>query len=136
MRPRLGLRSRILALTMPMVVLVGAATAGIIYLSLGQVLQASAREIAKAEVQELRADVGLHPIAELARTHDDDISTRISQVVDQRGKVVLTTEPRATRPIVEPVLEPGDVRETVTGELPGLDDGTYAVAVTDAVGTD
>ena len=46
MFPRLGLRSRILALTMPIVILVSAATAGIIYLSLGQVLEASARDIA------------------------------------------------------------------------------------------
>jgi len=38
MHPRLGLRSRILALTMPIVVLVSAATAAVIYLSLGQVL--------------------------------------------------------------------------------------------------
>ena len=39
MYPRLGLRSRILALTMPIVILVSAATAGIIYLSLGQVVK-------------------------------------------------------------------------------------------------
>ena len=44
MSPRLGLRSRILALTMPIVILVSAATAGIIYLSLGQILEASARD--------------------------------------------------------------------------------------------
>ena len=57
MFPRLGLRSRILALTMPIVILVSAATAGIIYLSLGQVLEASARDIAASEAAELRTDL-------------------------------------------------------------------------------
>ena len=136
MRPRLGLRSRILALTMPIVVLVSAAIAGLIYLSLGQVLQASAREIARAEVLELRTDVGLHDMADLAATHVNDLSTRVSQVVDERGRVVITSEPRANRPIADPVIEHGDVRETVTGALPGVEDGTYAIAVTDARGTD
>ncbi len=49
MRIRLGLRSRILALTMPVVLLVSAALAGIVYLALGQVLEASARDVAQAE---------------------------------------------------------------------------------------
>jgi two-component system, OmpR family, sensor kinase len=136
MRPRLGLRSRILALTMPIVIVVSTAIAGLLYLSLGQVLQASAREIAMAEVEELRTDVGLHTMADLAASHDDDLSTRISQVVDRQGKVVLTSDPEASRPIADPVVEPGDVRQTVTGGLPGVGGGTYAVAVTDATGTD
>ena len=55
MLPRLGLRSRILALTMPIVILVSAGTAGIIYLSLGQVLEASARDIAASEAAEVPA---------------------------------------------------------------------------------
>ena len=62
MFPRLGLRSRILALTMPIVILVSAGTAGIIYLSLGQVLEASARDIAASEAAEVRADLQLHSI--------------------------------------------------------------------------
>ena len=57
MFPRLGLRSRILVLTMPIVILVSAATAGIVYLSLGQVLEASARDIATSEAAELRIDL-------------------------------------------------------------------------------
>ena len=52
---RLGLRSRILALTMPVVVLVSAAIAGIVYTSLGQVFDVSAREIAVAETKPLLA---------------------------------------------------------------------------------
>ena len=65
MFPRLGLRSRILALTMPIVILVSAATAGIIYLSLGQVLEASARDIAASEAAELRTDL---TVAHASRT--------------------------------------------------------------------
>ena len=136
MRPRLGLRSRILALTMPVVLLVSAAIAGIIYLSLGQVLEASAREIAVAEVEELRGDLRLHTVENLAVTHDDDISTRISQVVDSSGTVVLTSNPAATRPITDPVVAPGTVRVTQTGSLAGVGDGTYAVAVGDVTGLD
>lgn len=136
MRPRLGLRSRILALTMPIVLLVSAAIAGIIYLSLAQVLEASAREIAAAEVSELRTDVTLHTIEDLSVTHDDDITTRVSQVVDASGTVVLTSDPSATRPLSDPEVDPGEVRVSVTGALPGIDDGTYAVAAADAVGLD
>ena len=67
MFPRLGLRSRILVLTMPIVILVSAATAGIVYLSLGQVLEASARDIATSEASELRIDLTLHTIEDLSR---------------------------------------------------------------------
>ena len=136
MRPRLGLRSRILALTMPIVVLVSAAVAGVIYLSLGQVLDAAAREIAAAEVAELETDVGLHTIEDLAVTHDDDISTRVSQVVDASGTVVLTSDPSADRPLVDPRVDPGRVRVAVSGSLPGVEEGTYAVAAGRAVGVD
>ena len=85
MSPRLGLRSRILALTMPVVLLVSAAIAGMVYLSLGQVLEASARDIASAEARELRADLRLHSIEDLSITHVVDVSTRVSQVVDDGG---------------------------------------------------
>lgn len=136
MRPRLGLRSRILALTLPIVVLVSAAIAGVIYLSLGQVLRASAREIAAAEVVELRADVALHRIEDIAVTHVDDLTTRVSQVVDASGAVVLTSHPAADRPLADPVVEPGEVRVTIAGGLPGMGDRRYAVAATDAVAGD
>lgn len=136
MRPRLGLRSRILALTMPIVLLVSAATAGIIYLSLAQVLEASAVDIATAEAADLRTEVGLHTIEDLSVTHADDLMPRMSQVVDASGVVVLTSDPSATRPLADPQVEPGEVRVSVTGALPGIEDGTYAVAVSHAVGLD
>ena len=136
MRPRLGLRSRILALTMPIVLLVSAAIAGVIYLSLAQALEASAREIAAAEASELATDVGLHSIEDLSVTHDDDIATRVSQVVDASGTVVFTSHPSAKSPLADPAVDPGEVAVTVTDALQGVDDGTYAVAVTDAVGLD
>ena len=78
MFPRLGLRSRILVLTMPIVILVSAATAGIVYLSLGQVLEASARDIATSEAAELRIDLTLHTMEDLARTHEINGSPRSS----------------------------------------------------------
>src|SRR5688500_15847941 len=126
MRPRLGLRNRILELTMPIALVMSAAIAGTIYLALAQELDASAREIAVAEVAELRSEVAGQDIDELASSHDDDISTRVSQVVDASGTVVVTTEPEADRPLTDPdVVDPGIARVEVTGDLPGLGDGTY-----------
>ena len=78
----------------------------------------------------------MHTIEDIAVTHDDVLTTRVSQVVDASGTVVLTSDPAADRPLADPVAEPGEVRVTVTGALPGIGDGTYAVAVTDAVGSD
>ncbi|HET6969465.1 MAG TPA: HAMP domain-containing sensor histidine kinase, partial [Ornithinibacter sp.] len=79
---------------------------------------------------------GLHTIEDLSITHDDDITTRVSQVVDASGTVVLTSDPSATRPLADPQVDPDEVRVSVTGGLPGIDDGTYAVAVARAVGLD
>ena len=104
MYPRLGLRSRILALTMPIVILVSAATAGIIYLSLGQVLEASARDIAASEAAELRTDLTIHTIDDLAQTHEIDIGNRVSQIVDDTGTVVMTTDRSVTTPMIDPTI--------------------------------
>ena len=64
MSPRLGLRSRILALTMPVVLLVSAAIAGIVYLSLGQVLEASARHVVADSRQVTGFDLSGGSVAE------------------------------------------------------------------------
>ena len=117
--PRLGLRSRILALTLPVVVLVSAALAAVLYLSLGQVLESSARDIASAEVQELRADLRLHTIEDLAVTHDVRVGTRVSQVVDDAGQVVVNIGSAVARPMVDPVIAPGGLRVDVVDEVPG-----------------
>lgn len=135
MSPRLGLRSRILALTMPIVVLVSAATAGIIYLSLEQVLEASAWDIATAEAAELRTDLTLHPIADLLLTHQVGIGSRVSQVVDDTGTVVVTSDPKVDIPMVDPVVAPGGLRVRMSSTAHGLD-GDYAVAAADAPGLD
>ena len=121
MFPRLGLRSRILALTMPIVILVSAGTAGIIYLSLGQVLEASARDIAASEAAEVRADLQLHSIEDLAATHEADVGSRVSQVVDDTGAVVMTTDKKVTTPMADYVVAPGDlkVRHRSTGSRAG-----------------
>ena len=136
MSPRLGLRSRILALTLPVVVLVSAALAAVLYLSLGQVLESSARDIASAEAQELRADLRLHTIEELAVTHDVRVGTRTSQVVDDDGQVVVNIGSAVARPMVDPVIALGGLRVDVVDEVPGLGSGGYAVAVADGPGVD
>ena len=136
MYPRLGLRSRILALTMPIVILVSAATAGIIYLSLGQVLEASARDIAASEAAELRTDLTIHTIADLAQTHEINVGNRVSQIVDDTGTVVMTTDRNVRAPMVDPTIALGDLHVITVDALPGLDEQGFAVAAADAVGSD
>lgn len=137
MSPRLGLRSRILALTMPIVVLVSAAIAGIVYTSLTQVFEVSAREIAVAEALELRTDIRLHSLKELDETHVDDVGTRISQISTRGGEVLMSTNAGAEdEAIVDPVVRDGEVRALLVSELPGVGAGRYAVAAADAEGED
>ncbi|MEO7423355.1 MAG: HAMP domain-containing sensor histidine kinase [Ornithinibacter sp.] len=134
---RLGVRSRILVLTMPVVVLVSAAIAGVVYLSLGQLLDASARDLAVAEVTELRSDVGIHPLDSLLAAHPLALGDRVAQVIDARtGRVILTTDTSVSAPIADFQVEPGGIREMVLNDLPGLPRGGYAVAVADATGAD
>ena len=136
MFPRLGLRSRILVLTMPIVILVSAATAGIVYLSLGQVLEASARDIATSEAAELRIDLTLHTMEDLARTHEINVGNRVSQIVDASGTVVMTTDAAVVTPMADPVVAVGQLRVTTVDALPGLDEQGFAVAAADAAGLD
>ncbi|GAA4397624.1 ATP-binding protein [Fodinibacter luteus] len=136
MSPRLGLRSRILALTMPVVLLVSAAIAGIVYLSLGQVLEASAREIAAAEAAELRAELSLHTVDDLMVTHELTVGNRVAQIVDEAGVVVVTTDAAVTRPLADPAVAPGEVRLTTTRSIPGLDERAFVVAAADAPSLD
>jgi len=136
MYPRLGLRSRILALTMPIVILVSAATAGIIYISLGQVLEASARDIAASEAGELRTDLAIHTIPDLASTHEINIGNRVSQIVDDHGTVVMTTDRLVVAPMVDPSIAVGKLTVKTVDALPGLDEKGFAVAAADAVGSD
>ncbi len=134
---RLGVRSRILVLTMPVVLLVSAAIAGVVYLSLGQLLDASARDLAVAEAGELKSDVQLHPIDTLLQAHPLALGNRVAQVIDARtGRVVITSDPAISVPVVEAEVEPGGIREEVRDDLQGVPRGGYAVAVTDAAGAD
>ncbi len=136
MSPRLGLRSRILALTMPIVVLVSAAAAGIIYFSTGQVLEASARDIAAAEAVELRAQLASGRVDELADATGADAGIRVSQVVDDTGSVVMTTDGSVGTPMVDPRVAPGGLQVTTVDSVPGLDEQGFAVAAADAVRPD
>ena len=133
---RLGVRSRILVLTMPVVILVSGAIAGVVYLSLGQLLDASARDLAVAEATELRTDVGLHPIGELLAAHPLALGNRVAQVVDARtGRVLLTSDSTLSAPVADTDIQPGSIRVVVRSDLPSLPGG-YAVAVADAPGAD
>ena len=136
MAPRLGLRSRILVLTMPVVVLVSAAIAAVVYLSLGQLLEASARDNAVAEVAELRADLGLHTLDDLVVMHDIRVGSRVSQIVDDTGTVVVTTDDRVTRPLAAVPPASSGVTVTVVDAVPGLDGRGYAVAASTTPGLD
>ncbi len=134
MRVRLGLRSRILALTMPVVLLVSAALAGIVYLSLGQVLEASARDVAEAEVVELRADLAVHGVSDLIGTHAVVDGNRIVQVVDPLTRaVVAATGGAPTTPLARPRLDGGSVRLGTVDDVPGQPSGSWVVAAADAV---
>jgi signal transduction histidine kinase len=134
MRFRVGLRSRILALTMPLVLLVSAAIAGVVYLSLGQVLEASARDVAESEVMELRGDLLLHGVDQLLPSHEVIIGSRVAQLVDPRsGEVVATTDTAVTNPIAPYDLASGEMRLTTVGGISGMPDGDYVVGSADAV---
>jgi signal transduction histidine kinase len=137
MRFRLGLRSRILALTMPVVLLVSVAIAGVVYLSIGQVLEASARGVAQAEAAELRSELTRHRIEEILRADEIDIENRVAQIVDPRtGEVLATTDSDLTEPIADPTVEDGQQRLVRVDSIPGLSASSYIVDVADAVGRD
>lgn len=133
---RLGLRSRILVLTMPVVALVSAASAGLVYLSLGQLLEASAREDAAAEAIELRADLRLHSVESFRVAHEVAGGKRIVQVVDESGRVVATSAVSASVPIVDIDLARDQLQVVVEEGLPGLGGREYAVAAAEATSLD
>ncbi len=134
MRFRLGLRSRILALTMPIVLLVSIAIAGVVYLSLGQVLEASARDVAGAEVAELRSEVSLHRVDDILRAGEASVENRAAQIVDpETGEVLATSNPAAAQPVGNWQVGPGEQRIDSVDDVPGLPPGRYVVAAADAV---
>lgn len=137
MRVRLGLRSRILALTLPIVVLVSAALAGIVYFALGQVLEASARDVARSEALELQADLAVHGVTELVARHAAIDGNRIVQVVDPSSLEVLARSRGAPdRPLAVLRLDPGAVDVVDVEAVPGQPEGRYVVAGADAATAD
>ena len=137
MRFRLGLRSRILALTMPIVLLVSVAIAGVVYLSLGQVLESSARDVASAESTQLAAEVALHRIDDVLQGTEVQVEGRIAQIVDpSTGEVVATSDPEVTEPIADYRVEPAEQRLVGVDGIEGLPGGDYVVAVGDATASD
>ncbi len=121
---------------MPVVLVVSAAIATLLYFSLGQILEASARDAAAAEALELRAELQMHTVQDLTVAHEIGAGTRVSQVVDEAGSVVVSSDGRLTGPVADPAVAPGGVRVDVVDELPGVGRGGYAVAVADSPGLD
>ena len=136
MSPRLGLRSRILALTMPVVLVVSAAIATLLYFSLGQILEASARDAAAAEALELRADLQMHTVQDLTVAHEIGAGTRVSQVVDECGVGRREQRRAAHRAGGGPGGGTGRSAGRCRRQLPGVGRGGYAVAVADSPGLD
>lgn len=137
MRGRLGLRSRILALTLPIVVLVSAALAGIVYVALGQVLEASARDVARSEAAELQADLRLHGVRDLLAVHASNDFDRVAQIVDPvTGVVVSSQGAPVRRPLVDADLGPQEIKVSTIPEVPGQATGSWVVAAADSLTAD
>jgi signal transduction histidine kinase len=133
MRFRLGLRSRILALTMPIVLLVSIAIAGVVYLSLGQVLEASARDVANAEALELRTEVAVHRINDILGNGEGAVENRVAQIVDpETGEVLATSDTTVDQPVGDYRVAPGEPRIDSVDDVPGMPPGRYVVAAADA----
>jgi hypothetical protein len=111
---------------MPIVILVSAATAGIIYISLGQVLEASARDIAASEAASCAPTSTIHTIADLASTHEINVGNRVSQIVDDHGTVSVTTDRTVATPMLDPTIPVGELTVTTVDALPGWREGVRA----------
>ena len=133
MRGRLGLRSRILALTLPVVVLVSAALAGIVYFSLGQVLRASAEDVARAEAAELRTELLDQSAADVLSSLQVVDGNRVVQIVDATtDDVIASTEGAPDTPMATPRLAVGQERVGQLDAVEGQDPGRWVVAAADA----
>ena len=136
MLPGIGLRSRILVLTMPFVLFGHAFGAGIVYLALGQVLEAAARQSAVVEVAELRADVGLHTMEDFVVSHEVSTDGQVVQIVDASGAVVATSSPAVSQPMLDPGTARAEVQVLVDDDVAGFEDREYAIAMMDATSRD
>jgi signal transduction histidine kinase len=136
MLPGIGLRSRILVLTMPFVLFGHAFGASIVYLALGQVLEASARQSAVSEVAEVRADVGMHTLAELVGSHEVSTDGQVVQIVDASGTVVATSSPDISRPMLDSGAARAEVQVVVDDDIVGFEGREYAIAMMDATARD
>ncbi len=69
--------------------------------------------------------------------HDIRVGSRVSQIVDDTGTVVVTTDDRVRRPLTAlPPASASGVTVTVVDTVPGLDGRGYAVAASTAPGLD
>ncbi len=133
MRIRLGLRSRVLALTLPIVILVSAALAGIVFYSLGQVLESSASDLARSEAVELQSDLPVRGVDGVLGARRGVDANRLIQIVEPlSGEVVAAANGAPDRPLASPVLDRGEVRLGSIEGVPGQPEGAYVVAAADA----
>ena len=96
-------------------------------------LEASARDIAAAEAAELRIDLAQRPIEELVQAREVNIGHRVSQIVDDVGRVVMTTDACGRPPDGRP-RDRGRAgyESSPSSALPGLEERGFVVAVADA----
>jgi signal transduction histidine kinase len=134
MATRLGLRSRILASTMPVVLVVSAAIAALLYTALDDVLERSAKDLATAEAREVAAEVGRDGVDGLLTTNVVFARSEIVQVVNpQTGAVVETTDASVVAPLADPVVPFGGERVDLVPEISRASTtAPYVVAVVDA----
>ncbi|MGL5850462.1 MAG: HAMP domain-containing sensor histidine kinase [Phycicoccus sp.] len=138
MRIRLGLRSRVLALTMPIMVAVSAAIVAVVFFSVSDVLEERAAELARAEAREIAAALGRLPLDQVLAVHASPTDGEVIQVVEvATGQVVGTSRPEVRQVMGGAALVPLDtVRTLRLQEVAGADpDGPYVVAAAPATGS-
>ncbi|MGL5819283.1 MAG: sensor histidine kinase [Phycicoccus sp.] len=135
MRIRLGLRCRILALTMPIMIAVSAAIVAVVFFSVSDVLEERAAEVARSEAREIAAEVGRLPVDQVLEIHASPDDGEVIQVVEvATGRVVGTSHPqvRGVMGGIAPVPL-GTVRTLQVPEVAGADPiGPYVVAAAGA----
>ncbi|MGL4175743.1 MAG: HAMP domain-containing sensor histidine kinase [Dermatophilaceae bacterium] len=135
MRIRLGLRSRILALTMPIMVAVSAAIVAVVFVSVSDVLEERAGELARAEAREIAAEMARAPLDRVLDTHASPDGDEVIQVVEiATGRVVGTSHPQVRGVLGGTTIVPiGSVRTHRVQEIAGADPvGPYVVAAAGA----
>ncbi|MGL4743815.1 MAG: ATP-binding protein [Dermatophilaceae bacterium] len=135
MRIRLGLRSRILALTMPIMVTVSVVIVSVVFFSVRDVLEDRAADLARSEAREIAAELGRSPLDAVLEAQASPMDGEVVQIVDiATGQVIGSSHPQVRRPMGSIESVPvGMVRTSRLQEVAGADPvGPYLVAAAGA----